>query len=148
MTNPVYNISNHLIEVLKSGPSLVNTITFEVRDRIDVNKQNIYPLVNIDMLDSTITESLTSISYLITIVEQRELGNKLMNDKIFGTNYIDNASECHLIGSRLIKSFITNRDIFLDNEPVLSFLPNTFDNGLDGVEFNLILSVTNEEDCE
>lgn len=147
MTNPVYNITNHLLELFQSD-NLVNTIEFESIDRLDVNKENIYPLVTIENVESIVTETVTTITYLITILEQREIGNKLMNDKLFGTNLIDNLSECHLIGSRVIKSFITNQEIFLDNEPVLSFINFAFTNLLDGVQFNLILSVTNEEDCD
>lgn len=147
MKNPVYTITKYLVDNFQSNP-LVNTVAFETTDKLDANKQNIYPLVNIDIIDSDIQDNVTVVNYTITILEAREYGNKLIDNKIFGTNFVDNISECHLIASKVIKSFNTNTDIFLDNNPKILFINEAFDKMLDGVQFDLTLSVTNETDCE
>ena len=78
-------VSIFLIDKFKSQP-LVNTITFEKTGEIDTNKNNIYPLVNIDIVDSDPIGNILTFNYNITILQQRDIDNEINNDKILDTH--------------------------------------------------------------
>lgn len=61
---------------------LVNTITIVPTTEIDSNKENIYPLVNIDLRESDIEGDAVIASYKITVVQQRDKINEKTNNKL------------------------------------------------------------------
>lgn len=143
-------VSIFLIDKFKSQP-LVNTITFEKTNEVDVNKNNIYPLVNIDIVDSDPIGNILTFNYNITILQQRDIDNEINNDKILDKdNMIDNLNECYAIATRCINNIDHNEndyDIEISRRSNISLLKDYATQKLDGVRFNLSLSIKNNTPC-
>ena len=143
-------VSIFLIEKFKSQP-LVNTITFEKTGEIDTNKNNIYPLVNIDIVDSDPIGNILTFNYNITILQQRDIDNEINNDKILDKdNMIDNLNECYAIATRCINNIDHNEndyDIEISRRSNISLLKDYATQKLDGVRFNISLSIKNNTPC-
>ena len=126
---------------------LVNTITIVPTFDLDFNKENIYPLVNIDMTDIDIQTDAFVVTYKITILQQRDIkpiktNSKLLND----SNYLDNMNETNSIAADFINYLRwKNNDLVVEiqNLSRIDFLENYKGNGLDGVQFDIDLSIYN-----
>lgn len=144
--NEISKIYDYVINLFDAN-EMVNTISIVPTIEIDNNKENIYPLVNADLTNTTIDESIIVVDFEITIAQQRNTSNlktdsKLLND----TNYIDNMNETHSIATRFI-NVIEDRDN-TDNIELVSLtklkpLKNWSRNNLDGFQFNVSLSIPN-----
>lgn len=126
--------------------NLVNTITVVGTGEIDLNKENIYPLVNIDVLNSEPLDDAIVVSYKMTIVlgrdiEPRKTDSKLLTD----INYIDNLNEAHSIGVRFVNVLRRqNNDSNIELDDLGEFLMlKNWRSGLDGVQFDIDLSIPN-----
>ena len=143
-------VSIFLIEKFKSQP-LVNTITFEKTGEIDSNKNNIYPLVNIDIVDTDPIGDILTFNYVITILQQRDIDNELNNDKILNKdNMIDNLNECYAIATRCVNNIERTEndyDIEILRKSNITLLKDFNTQKLDGVRFNLSLSIQNNTPC-
>jgi hypothetical protein len=142
--NELSIVSDFTIDKFKSNP-LVNTIAFEKTVEMDYNKENLYPLVNIDIINSVVTDQEIGVNYIITIVEARDIDNELNNDKIYGTNMIDNLNECHTIAVKFINEIRKqNNDysIEMTNLSSITFL-KLYEGVLDGVRFTMTLNIEN-----
>lgn len=142
--NELSIVSDFTIDKFKSNP-LVNTIAFEKTVEMDYNKENLYPLVNIDMTNSVVTDQEIGVNYIITIVEARDVDNELNNDKIYGSNMIDNLNECHTIAVKFINEIRKqNNDysIEMTNLSSITFL-KLYEGVLDGVRFTMTLNIEN-----
>lgn len=142
--NELSIVSDFTINKFKSNP-LVNTIAFEKTVEMDYNKENLYPLVNIDMINSVVTDQEIGVNYIITIVEARDVDNELNNDKIYGSNMIDNLNECHTIAVKFINEIRKqNNDysIEMTNLSSITFL-KLYEGVLDGVRFTMTLNIEN-----
>ena len=129
--------------------ALVNTVTFEKTAELDYNKENIYQLVNIDLVESQVISELISFRYVITILQQRDIEPRMNNDKMFGSNMIDNLSETHASAVSFINELSSqNNELGIDliEVPLITFLKN-FKGALDGVHFTLNLTVANDLKC-
>ncbi len=145
--NHISRISQYIVDQFEMNP-LVNTIAFEKTSEMDYNKSNIYPLVNIDIINSRIEDNLIHINYTFTIVEGRDVDNESNNDKLFGSNLIDNLNETHAIGLKFINYFtnLNNQqeiDIDIDTNPELRFV-KLKDGALDGVQFDMEFTMDND----
>lgn len=139
--NELSTITNYIISAF-SADTMVNTIAFEKTQEMDYNKANLYPLVNIDILNSIITVEDVQVNYTITVVEARDVDNELNNDKIYGNNLIDNLNETHSIASRFISVLQSQNNTELIEIITLSeirFLK--LYNYLDGCRFDIRLSI-------
>jgi hypothetical protein len=145
--NEIYIINNWLIKEFEKN-ILVNTISTLPTIQIDTNINNIYPLVNLDLLDTDITENTISANYRITIVQQRDTKPKVTDSKLLSdSNYIDNVSETHSIAHKLLNKLLRgyNDDgIEIISQSNLRQLKNWSRNTLDGVQFELELSIHNQ----
>ena len=142
--NELSIVSNFTINKFKTNP-LVNTISFEKTVEMDYNKENIYPLVNIDLTDSVVTDNEISLNYTITVVEDRNVEAVLNNDKQFGSNMIDNLNECHTIAVKFINELNkqnNSQGIELTQLSTIRFL-KLYSGNLDGARFNITLSIEN-----
>ena len=142
--NELSIVSDFTIDKFKSNP-LVNTIAFEKTVEMDYNKENLYPLVNIDMINSVVTDQEIGVNYIITIVEARDVDNELNNDKIYGTNMIDNLNECHTIAVKFINEIRKQNNNYLiemTNLSSITFL-KLYEGVLDGVRFTMTLNIEN-----
>lgn len=148
--NELSRVSNFIIDRFKESP-LVNTIAFAKTSDIDINKSNIYPLVNISIIESEIQDNVIIISYDISIVQQRNENAELNNDKLLeASNLIDNLNETHTIASAFINSIrFENNDEGIDIESVSTVTLKVFENTnvLDGVQFTVSLMIENESPC-
>lgn len=142
--NQISTITSFIVEKFQENP-LVNTLTFEKTNEIDYNKENIYPLVNVDVVNSRIEDNLISINYTITVLTERDIDNQLNNDKLFGSNLIDNLNEAHTIASEFINWItITNndQDLELESSSDINLLKLT-NGALDGVRFSMVVTIPN-----
>ena len=143
-------VSIFLVDKFKSQP-LVNTISFEKTGEIDSNKNNIYPLVNIDIVDTDPIGDILTFNYVITILQQRDIDNELNNDKILNKdNMIDNLNECYAIATRCVNNIERTEndyDIEILRKSNITLLKDFNTQKLDGVRFNLSLSIQNNTPC-
>jgi hypothetical protein len=144
--NEISILNNWIISEFDKN-NLVNTISIVPTLQIDSNKENIYPLVNIDMLNSVVQNDVIVVSFEITIVQQRDkrpvkTDSKLLND----TNYLDNVNETHSIAERFINVLDRQNNslnIEVDAISKLEFLKEWSRENLDGVQFSIDLSIPN-----
>jgi hypothetical protein len=145
--NEITILNDFIIDKFDENP-LVNTITILPTIDMDANKENIYPLVNIDMGDSDILEDAIIVSYKISVVQQRDVANKKTNSKLLDdTNYLDNMNETHSICAKFINYLRwQNNDENINIQEVSKIRPlkNKGKNGLDGYEFDIDLSIHNK----
>ena len=144
--NELTLLNNFVIDRFDNNP-LVNTISIVPTFDLDFNKENIYPLVNIDMTDIDIQTDAFVVTYKITILQQRDIkpiktNSKLLND----SNYLDNMNETNSIAADFINYLRwKNNDLVVEiqNLSTLTPLENYKGNGLDGVQFDIDLSIYN-----
>ena len=127
--------------------NLVNTISIVPTLEMDFNKENIYPLVNIDMKQTDIQDQAIIVSFTITIIQQRDVKPIKTDSKLLSNeNYIDNLNETHSIAQRFIN--VLNRQNNTDNIEIQSLstlraLKNYGTSGCDGFQFDIDLSIPN-----
>ena len=145
--NETSKVNNFIIEEFNSD-ELVNTISIIPTGLIDLNKENIYPLVNVDLLSADIQDDVIVFDFRITIVKQREIrpiktDSKLLSD----SNYIDNINETLSISQRFINVLTRqNNDENIDivSKSDVDILKEWRSSSLDGVQFTIELSIPNE----
>ena len=141
MANQLSSLLNLVVDIFEAMP-LVNTVVFKDDNVVDVEKENVYPLVSIFLLSSPAPET-NQREYRIAfeIFNQRDdrkipTPSKLMLD----TNYIDNIGICDSIANNFVLDFLkTHNDIdagivdgtISDFEPVKKNERNC----LDGIKF-------------
>lgn len=140
-------INNFVIEKFNSN-ELVNTISIVSTNTIDYNKENIYPLVNIDLTTVEHRTDVLVYSFIVTIVQQRDIIPKKIDSKLMAdTNYIDNLNETVSIGQRFVNELeFQNNDENIEIDSVTDFdvLKDWRGNGLDGIQFTIDLSIPNK----
>jgi hypothetical protein len=152
--NEVSKIQNFAIDRFQKD-KLVNTITLvETVDlagenNIDKNKENVYPLVNIDLQFSDPTDDFVILKYEIFVLTQRDIRPVKTDSKLqLDTNLVDNLNETHSIANNFL-SFLrrqNNPDVIellesSDLEKVAKFGENK---DLDGWKFTCELSIFNK----
>lgn len=137
-----------LIESYYKGIKLVNTTTFNNDFEVDMNKANIYPLVNIDLQRAVSLDAVNRFVINFIIVQQRDIRPSLNKDnKRFGDNLVDNYNETFEIASSFLRRLRSNQDIDILSETDISFISKEYTNILDGVEFTLSIEVDNTTEC-
>lgn len=145
MANQLSNILNYTVEVFDAMP-LVNTIVIKDDDVVDVEKENIYPLVSINLINSPYQlDDIRTFKIQIEVFNQRDdrkiaTPSKLMSD----TNYIDNINVCDSIANNYINELRKTHnqfDIGIFENGLSDFTYKRKDerNALDGVMFEVIL---------
>lgn len=144
MANQVSKLLNHVVSVFDASP-LVNTIVFKDDDVIDTEKENLYPLVSMQIVSSVKAEDLVTITLGIEALNQRDFKAQAQPSKLMlDTNYIDNLNVCDTIGNDFILEITkTHNDLDIN---VLEYSPFTYvrkdeRNGLDGVKFEVVFSM-------
>jgi hypothetical protein len=77
---------------------------------MDQNKENIYPLVNIDFLGETDEQAIMT-SFKITVIQPRHAANKTNNKLLNDTNYLDNVNETANITTRFFNVLARQNNI-------------------------------------
>ena len=144
--NEISLLNNFVIDFFNNH-ELVNTISIVPTLEIDFNKENIYPLVNLDLKQTEITNDVIILSYTITIIQQRDIKPIKIDSKLLSnTNFIDNINETHSIAQRFIN--VLNRQNNPDNIEIqeystLRILKEWGMSACDGVQFDIDLSIPN-----
>ena len=142
--NEIQILNDYIIDMFANN-DLVNTISIVPTFNIDLNKENIYPLVNIDLIDSDIQADVIVASFEITAVQQRDVKKKVLNSKLLeDSNYLDNMNETHFVVSKFINQLQKQNNEFnieISNISNIRFLKMWGLNGLDGCQFTIDLSI-------
>lgn len=129
--------------------ALVNTISIIPTGLIDLNKENIYPLVNIDMLSADVQNDVIVFDFRITIVQQRDVRPQKTDSKLLSdTNYLDNINETLSIAQRFINVLTrqnNDENIEIVSQSDVDILKQWRGGGLDGVQFTVELSIPNSD---
>ena len=147
MANQLSVLLNHIVSVFEADP-LVNTILFVDDDTLDNEKENIYPLVSLQLLPSPKPEQdLRAYTFAIEVLNQRDdiktaTTSKLMID----TNYIDNVGITDSIANNFVMEILkthNNFDINIDEDSITDFEPVKKDerNCLDGWKFECTFTI-------
>ena len=147
MSNKQSVLLNHIVSIYDALP-LVNTIIFKDDDVLDVEKENVYPLVSIQLLTSPAPfYEHREYSLRFEILNQRDdkkvaTPSKLMSD----TNYIDNVGICDSIANDFVLEVLKTHndlDINIIDDGISEFEPIRKDerNCLDGVRFEVTFSM-------
>jgi len=147
--NELQILNDFLITQFQSQ-ELVNTISIVPTINIDANKENIYPLVNIDLLTSEVLDDAIIASYKVTVLSQRDIQPKKTNNKLLtDTNYLDNINETHAICVKFINYVVrlhNDENIMIENlTNTLRPLKNWGASGCDGFQFEFDLSIHNKD---
>jgi hypothetical protein len=144
--NELYLLTDFLINKFSEN-DLVNTVTLVETKHIDNNKENIYSLVNIDYLNSDTLEDAIVATFLITVVQQRDIRPQKTDSKLrLDTNLIDNLGETLAIITRFLNqmrsnNFANNIELFSNTQA--SKLENFNKNALDGHQITIELAMAN-----
>lgn len=145
--NELTIINNFIIDSFDVN-NLVNTISIVPTIAMDINQENIYPLVNIDLKNSDVNEQEVIGEFEITVVQQRDTRPiKLDNKLLSNTNYLDNVNETHSILQKFInKLLLQNNDenIEIVEQSTIRILKEWSRNNLDGVQVTMNLSIPNK----
>jgi hypothetical protein len=146
--NETSKINNFTIALFNAN-ELVNTISIIPTNLIDLNKENIYPLVNVEMLTADVQPDVIVFDFRITVVQQRDVrpiktDSKLLSD----SNYLDNINETLSIAQRFINVLTRQNndyEIEIVNQSNVDFLKEWRGSMLDGVQFTIELSIPNDD---
>jgi len=126
---------------------LVNTISIVPTAVIDTNKENIYPLVNIDLIDIETQTDYLIFNFTIIVIQQRDIKPIKLDSKLMtNTNYIDNINETVSIANRfinVIEKQNNDSNIELQSLSRLKVLKEWGTGICDGVRFDISLSIPN-----
>ena len=126
---------------------LVNTISIVPTAVIDTNKENIYPLVNIDLIDIETQTDYLIYNFTVVVIQQRDIKPIKLDSKLMtNTNYIDNINETVSIANRFInvvEKQNNDSNIELQSLSRLKVLKEWGTGICDGVRFDISLSIPN-----
>lgn len=144
--NETSTINDFIISLFDEN-KLVNTISIVPTNGLNLNKENLPPLVNIDMLSIDVQSDVLVYEFKITIVQQRDIKPRKTDSKLLeDSNYLDNINETTSIAQRFINVLThqnndANIEIFSQTD--LNILKDWRGDGLDGVQFTIELSIPN-----
>lgn len=151
--NEISVLYDYVINEFRLNP-LVNTITTVVTSGLDINKENIYPLVNIDLVSSTISypdAEMLSVNFQITVVQQRDIIPNVTDNKLLlNSNWRDNINETHSIANTFISKIMRQlnlHNINVESVSAITFFDESYINGLDGCQFGINLTIPNTTSC-
>ncbi len=145
--NEVSKMYDFLIGLFQSN-DLVNTISLVNTLDIDSNKENIYPLVNLDLRETETQDQAIVFSFRITILQQRDIKPIKIDSKLLSnTNYVDNLNETHSILNKFINYLVrqnNDSDIEIVQQGTNKILKEFGLSNLDGVQLDIDLAIPNE----
>jgi hypothetical protein len=145
--NEVSKMYDFLIGLFQSN-DLVNTISLVNTLDIDSNKENIYPLVNLDLRETETQDQAIIFSFRITILQQRDIKPIKIDSKLLSnTNYVDNLNETHSILNKVINYLVRQNndyDIEIVQQGTNKILKEWGLSNLDGVQLDIDLAIPNE----
>lgn len=138
----LYNATKRIIQIFNDN-DLVNTITTEDSSNIDYNKANVYPLVNIELIDSVPNEIVQTFNYEIICIQQRNVTKDLNASKYDYDNTLDNHNECNQILMTFLNTIRKEQYMNLVSNSNIVYLYNGGHNGVDGAQIFISVEVYN-----
>jgi hypothetical protein len=143
-----YKVVDYLKSTLEADIN-VHTITHGLRSMTDIDKKNIFPLVHLQVMSSSVDTSSVTFTFEIAVVDLRNISKQLVTNKFLGNdNELDNLNTCHAVLNRLV-SILRNQNndynIQLVNAPTLQPIIFEESNLLDGWRTDLELIIPNNE---
>ena len=142
MRNAVSNCLELLVGYLNEDVD-VNTITiFNDETDIDFDKNNIYNLVNINIVSANFESK--QIGFEILFITKRNDVKTTITNKLLGNdNRVDNIQTAHSVLNNLVKKLrLLNNDFDIDfvssTEPQIFF--KAYTNGMDGMTIDIVLN--------
>lgn len=134
--NQYTELLTYMKELLEADP-LVNTITNSTPDKIDWEKMNIFPLVNISINDGSFTNGSTiKFNVEVAALDVRDKNNEISTDKFWNQdNEVDNLNEMLAVINRLWTQMyidFEDRDITSSENPTFNAIREDNSNLLDG----------------
>lgn len=143
-----YKVVDYLKTTLSEDIN-VHTITHGLSSMTDIDKKNIFPLVHLQVTNSTVSNSMATFTFEVAVVNIRNISKQPVTDKFLkNDNELDSLNTCHAILNRLVvKLQNLNNDygIQLQNEPSLQPIIFEESNLLDGWRCDLELIIPNNE---
>jgi hypothetical protein len=143
--NEVSLVWQFLIDKFKSD-LLCNTISIVPTLEMDLNKENIYPLVNIDLRESNVNFDNVELSYRITVIQQVDIVPRVTDNKLLtNVNVIDCLNETHAIAERFINKLEkqnNNLNIEISERSALTRYRTSMQ-GVEGWQFDIDLVTEN-----
>jgi hypothetical protein len=143
--NELNKINTYLINWFQAN-DLVNTVTTLTDDLIDTNKETIYPLVNLEYINTDVLEDIILVSYRIKCMDQEDVYTTPTDSKLLiNTNHQDIMNETFNVCQSFINSFrqYNNDNIEIQSKTVLTPIKFEKLNGLSGHSFDIVLSIPN-----
>jgi hypothetical protein len=144
--NEIQIVYDWLIDHFNSN-DLVNTVSILPTSEMDQNKENIYPLVNLDFINKETDEQVITTTFKITVIQQRDSQPIKTDSKLLlDTNYLDNVNETANITTRFFNVLAKQNNVFnieLESNTTEKPLRNWGINSCDGFQFEVTLSIPN-----
>ena len=146
----VSEITNYVINRFQLD-EMVNTISLNDKGIVDTKKENIYPLVAIEVIEKETTDEFHLVGLRIKVLQQRDSNRQVKPSKLMeDTNYIDNLNDCDNIITNFlnyVRRFETKLNINIDALSILTPLSGYGGANLDGFDFEIVLSLPNSGYC-
>ncbi len=135
-----------------SSHKLVNTVTKGTVDKIDIEKQNIFPLVHISLGETgKLGEPTVTFNVSIEVVAQRDMNKEINTDKFWRQdNEVDNHNETFSILLYIwlkLKRDWDGTDITASDSPPFSKIDFEMGNVLDGFAVDFEIEIPNTTMC-
>ena len=143
----MYNILLNYLYSIFSADSEVHTLTTDGYIDMDNYRKNIYPIVDISVVNSPFVVETTALNRFtvdITCVDIRDINKEEVNDKFWlNDNRHDNWNTTHAILTRGINAILkdTSSDITVETITDLDRIVLGKENGLDGWTTTLTIDV-------
>lgn len=136
------------LKQLAEQDSFVNTVKQGEISELDIEKQNIYPLVNIAVTGAGFTNGQTvTFNIDLRCLAQRDINKGVVNDKFWkNDNEVDNLNETFAVLNRMWTSMrrdFANNDITASENPSLEPLIYDEKNILDGWALTFTIELPN-----
>lgn len=138
----------YYIKQLAEQDSYIKTVTKDADDSIDLDKGNIFPMLNIDIISGSFTNGQT-VKFNVTLacLDIRDINKEIKTDKFWGQdNEVDNHNETlgalNRIWTSMYRDFESN-DITSSENPPLTKITYSGVNLLDGWELTFDVELPN-----
>lgn len=128
----LFNAHHYLIDLFQEN-KLVNTVTNVNPTAIDLNKYNVYPLVNVYLTSSQWGPIVTTYNFDVRVYQKKDLIVPLTQTKLTSGNTIDNHNECDVILQQALAKISKNHTVNLVGIPFFNYQYKTGINGIDGI---------------
>jgi len=137
----------YLKELAENDP-YINTVTKDSDSNIDLDKGNLFPLFNIDILNGAFPSNSTiSFDVQLTCLAIRDINKEIRTDKFFKQdNEIDNHNETLAVLNRMwliMKRNFDEKNITASDNPTFNKIDFSGKNLLDGWQLDFTIEMPN-----